>query len=100
MAKAVNLVAVRVFDCTGGSTWERIIAGIDWVIGHHGAGVPAVANMSLGGGARASVDTATNNLINDGVAIDVPLMVLVAVFDVYQAEVMLTPGANQSTQLP
>ena len=68
VAKAVNLIAVRVFDCTGGSTWERIIAGIDWVIGHHGAGAPAVANMSLGGGASASVDTATNNLINDGVA--------------------------------
>jgi hypothetical protein len=30
----------------------------------------------------------------------VPLMVLVAVLLVYQAEVMLTPGANQSTQLP
>ena len=35
-----------------------------------------------------------------GVAIDVPLIVLVAVLLVYHAEVMLTPGANQSTQLP
>ena len=67
VAKKVTLVAVRVFDCTGGSTWETIIAGIDWVIGHHGSG-PAVANMSLGGGASSSVDTATSNLINDGVA--------------------------------
>ena len=67
VAKGVTLIAVRVFDCTGGSTWETIIAGIDWVIGHHGSG-PAVANMSLGGGASSSVDTATNNLINDGVA--------------------------------
>jgi subtilisin family serine protease len=67
VAKAVNLVAVRVFDCTGGSTWETIIAGIDWVIADHGTG-PAVANMSLSGGASSSVDTATSNLINDGVA--------------------------------
>jgi subtilisin family serine protease len=67
VAKDVTLVSVRVFGCTGGSTWERIIAGIDWVIQHH-AGGPAVANMSLGGGATSSVDTATNNLITDGVA--------------------------------
>src|SRR2546426_4707838 len=35
-----------------------------------------------------------------GVAIDVRLMVLVAVLLVFQADVMSTPGANQSTQLP
>jgi hypothetical protein len=35
-----------------------------------------------------------------GVAIEVPLIVLVAVLLVYHADVMLTPGANQSTQLP
>ena len=33
-------------------------------------------------------------------AIDVPLIVLVAVFDVYQAEVMPEPGANRSTHEP
>jgi hypothetical protein len=31
---------------------------------------------------------------------DVPLIVFVAVLLVYHADVMLTPGANQSTQLP
>jgi len=61
-------VAVRVFGCTGGSAWTTIIAGIDWVIGNHAAGTPAVANMSLSGPAISSMDTATNNLINDGVA--------------------------------
>ena len=35
-----------------------------------------------------------------GVAIDVPLMVFVAVFELYQSDVMLTPGALMSTQLP
>lgn len=68
VAKGVALVSVRVFGCTGGSTWETIIAGIDWVIGDHASGDPAVANMSLGGGASSSIDTATNNLIDDGVA--------------------------------
>ena len=31
---------------------------------------------------------------------EVPLMVLVAVVPVYQAEVMLVPGANTSRQAP
>lgn len=35
-----------------------------------------------------------------GAAIDVPLMVLVAVFEVLQAEVMDEPGAKMSTQVP
>jgi len=68
VAKGVALVAVRVFDCSGGSSWETIIAGIDWVIANHGAGQPAVANMSLGGSGSSAVDTATSNLVNDGVA--------------------------------
>ena len=35
-----------------------------------------------------------------GVAMDVPLMVLVAEAPVCQADVMLEPGANRSRQLP
>jgi subtilisin family serine protease len=67
VAKAVTLVSVRVFGCSGSTTWDVIIAGIDWVIAHHGNG-PAVANMSISGSANASIDAATNALIGDGVA--------------------------------
>ena len=35
-----------------------------------------------------------------GDAMDVPLMMLVAVVLVYQAEVMLLPGAKRSKQVP
>jgi hypothetical protein len=35
-----------------------------------------------------------------GVAIEVPLIVFVAVLLLYQADVMLTPGAMMSTQVP
>src|SRR5213593_2353018 len=35
-----------------------------------------------------------------GVAIDVPLIVFVAVLDVFHDDVMLTPGPMMSTQLP
>jgi PKD repeat protein len=67
VAKAVQLVAVRVLDCRGSGTTSGVIAGVDWVTGHH-AGSPAVANMSLGGGASSSLDQAVANSIASGVA--------------------------------
>jgi serine protease len=67
VAKGARIVPVRVFGCTGGSSNSTIIAGIDWVRANHIK--PAVANMSLGGGASAATDTATNNLINAGVTV-------------------------------
>lgn len=69
VAKDVGLVSVRIFGCGSSSSWSVIIAGIEWVIDDHDAGDPAIANMSLTGPATSSVDTATNNLINDGVAV-------------------------------
>jgi subtilisin family serine protease len=68
VAKAVDLVAVRVLDCSGSGTTSGVIAGIDWVTGNHQAGRPAVANMSLGGGASSALDAAVRNSIADGVA--------------------------------
>lgn len=67
VAKNVTLVAVRVLDCNGSGTNSGVIAGVDWVTSNHTAGTPAVANMSLGGGASTALDTAVNNSINDGV---------------------------------
>jgi subtilisin family serine protease len=68
IAKSVRLVAVRVLDCGGSGATSGVIAGIDWVTANHAAGAPAVANMSLGGGASASLDTAVRNSIADGVS--------------------------------
>ena len=68
VAKSVALVAVRVLDCGGSGSTAGVIAGIDWVTGNHGAGAPAVANMSLGGGASTALDTAVQNSIADGVS--------------------------------
>ncbi|WP_407907906.1 S8 family peptidase [Lysobacter claricitrinus] len=67
VAKSVSLVPVRVLDCSGSGSNSGVIAGIDWVRTH--AIKPAVANMSLGGGASSAVDTAVNNLSNAGVAV-------------------------------
>lgn len=66
VAKAVKLVAVRVLNCSGSGTTSGVIAGINWVTSKHTTG-KAVANMSLGGSASASLDTAVNNSINDGI---------------------------------
>lgn len=68
VAKGVTLVAIRVLDCGGSGTWSGVAAGIDWVVGNHSSGAPAVSNMSLGGGASATVDDAVNRMIDDGVA--------------------------------
>ena len=68
VAKQVTLVAVRVLGCDGSGATSGVIAGVDWVTGNHQAGQPAVANMSLGGGASSALDTAVQNSINDGVA--------------------------------
>ncbi len=66
VAKGVNLVAVRVLDCEGSGTMSGVIAGVDWVTANKGSG-PAVANMSLGGGATSTLDNAVANSIAAGV---------------------------------
>jgi subtilisin family serine protease len=68
VAKGVSLVAVRVLNCNGSGTTSGVIAGIDWVTGNHLPGQPAVANMSLGGGASTALDNAVRNSIADGVS--------------------------------
>jgi subtilisin family serine protease len=67
IAKSVNLYPVRVFGCTGGSAYSTIIAGVDWVVANHRK--PAVINMSLGGGADASMDAAVNRAISAGITV-------------------------------
>jgi subtilisin family serine protease len=71
VAKGVSLVAVRVLDCQGSGYTSDIIAGIDWVVGDHQAGRPAVANLSLGGGASTALDSAIARLTGDGVSVAV-----------------------------
>jgi len=69
MAKDARLIPVRVLGCYGSGTWSGVIAGLDFVASQHAPGTPAVANMSLGGGASSSVDLAVANLVRDGVSV-------------------------------
>src|SRR2546430_13253383 len=65
VAKGVSLVAVRVLDCSGSGTNSGVIAGVNWVASN--AIKPAVANMSLGGGASQALDDAVTGAVNNGV---------------------------------
>ncbi len=65
IAKNVTLFRVRVLNCQGSGTNAGVIAGVDWVTANHIK--PAVANMSLGGGASTAVDNAVNNSVAAGV---------------------------------
>jgi subtilisin family serine protease len=69
VAKSALLRGVRVLDCSGSGSTSGVIAGVNWVTQNHIN--PAVANMSLGGGASSALDSAVNSLSNSGVPIAV-----------------------------
>jgi len=56
---------VRVLDCNGSGTNAGVIAGVDWVANN--AILPAVANMSLGGGANTTLDNAVKAAVARGI---------------------------------
>jgi subtilisin family serine protease len=65
MAKRVQLYAVRVLDCQGSGTMFSVLDGIEWVTRNRV--LPAVANMSLGGGYSPAMNQAVTNSIAAGV---------------------------------
>ncbi len=67
VAKGVTIHAIRVLGCNGSGTNSGVIAGIDWVAQNRV--LPAVANMSLGGGASQATDDAIARLTNAGVTV-------------------------------
>ncbi|MFI1013940.1 S8 family peptidase [Streptomyces sp. NPDC020965] len=65
VAKKAKIVGVRVLNNAGSGTTAQVVAGIDWVT--RNAVKPAVANLSLGGGPDAALDTAVRNSIASGI---------------------------------
>ncbi|WP_020673126.1 S8 family peptidase [Amycolatopsis nigrescens] len=65
VAKKVNIVGVRVLNCSGSGQNSQVVAGIDWVTKN--AAKPAVLSMSLGGGANTSVDSAVRRAVQAGI---------------------------------
>lgn len=65
VAKRANVVAVRVFDCSGTGSISSVIAGVEWVTAN--AKAPAVANMSLAASHSASLNAAVEQSISRGI---------------------------------
>ncbi|MCW3842684.1 S8 family peptidase [Micromonospora yasonensis] len=65
VAKGVRLIAVKVLNCSGSGTTSGVVSGVNWVTSN--AVKPAVANMSLGGGASTTLDNAVASSISSGV---------------------------------
>ncbi len=65
VAKKVKLVPVRVLGCNGSGSTSAVIRGVDFVTAN--ATKPAVANMSLGGGASSALQAAVQRSIAAGV---------------------------------
>lgn len=65
VAKASTLYAVRVLDCDGSGAYSGVIAGVDWVTANRR--LPAVANMSLGGGKLQALNDAVAGSVAAGV---------------------------------
>ena len=68
VAKAVQVVSVRVLDCEGAGYASDIIDALDWVVAHKDSR-PAVANLSLGGRAFPLLDEAVERTVAAGVTV-------------------------------
>ncbi|MFM7062795.1 MAG: S8 family peptidase, partial [Actinomycetes bacterium] len=69
VANGVTLVPVRVLDCAGSGWTSGVVDGINWMISHHQAGEPAVANLSLGGSYSAVLNDAVARAVADGITV-------------------------------
>ena len=67
VAPGVRLVSARALDCEGSGYNSWVIAAMDWVAANRR--LPAVVNMSLGGGASTTMDSAVQRLVSSGVSV-------------------------------
>jgi aqualysin 1 len=67
VAKSVQLVPVRVMNCSGSGSISGVVAGLDWIAQHRRG--PAVANLSIGGSTSTSLDNAVGKLVASGVTV-------------------------------
>jgi len=68
VAKNVELIAVKAFDCDGETDLGRILSAIDFVKEHaQNNSKKAITNMSLSGGSSTALNEAVRNLHNSGI---------------------------------
>jgi len=68
VAKLATLIPSKVLSSAGSGSNAGVISGVEFVSTNaRSRARPSVANMSLGGGASAALDTAVNNAVTGGV---------------------------------
>lgn len=69
VAKASNLIPVRVMDCNGAGSLSTVTAGLDWISRNVPPGSKAVVNMSIGGGISPTLDSMVDALVGRGITV-------------------------------
>ncbi|KIM37988.1 hypothetical protein M413DRAFT_448033 [Hebeloma cylindrosporum] len=68
VAKAANLIAVKVLSDSGSGSTSGIVSGLNWVLSQaRASGRPSIVSMSLGGGVSTALDNAVTTLTNAGI---------------------------------
>lgn len=72
VAKAANIIAIKVLSDQGSGTVSDIVSGLDFVLSSaRSSGRPSIATMSLGGSASTALDNAVASLTAGGVHVTV-----------------------------
>lgn len=67
VAKESQVIGLRVLGCNGSGATSAIIEALDWMV--ENAELPAVANMSLGGGNSTALDNAVKEVVARGIPV-------------------------------
>ena len=71
IAKNATLVPVRVLGCNGSGSWSSVIEGLDWILSPQNLNskTQAVLNLSLGGSASSSLNSAIKRVTDAGISV-------------------------------
>lgn len=69
LAKKTSLIAVKTLDCRGSGSFSGIVKGLEYVVNNRRSkgGKTSVVNMSLGGPASSTINSAVKQLITAGI---------------------------------
>lgn len=69
VAKAADVVPVRVLDCEGAGSLLDLAISVDWILATHPTGEPGVVNLSLSGPASPDLDALVDELVAAGLTV-------------------------------
>lgn len=70
VAKDVRFVPIKVLGCSGSTSVEIFVVGVNQIIDHYrNDPMPSVVNMSVGGPQNSAVDSAVQALVDEGLTV-------------------------------